>query len=217
MTDISTETSPSTSPASAVASSAAAQTTRVAGTAADEAKAVAEQAAEEAKNLLADARTQLRDQANEQSDRIATALHELSEQLRRMAGAGEPGMVRDVVQQAADKADGVATRLGDGGLERAMDDARRFARNRPGLFLAGAAVAGLVAGRVIRNVDTTALTDAAKPNGSGDGDNGQHRPDRTFEAPAMTPVEGGAPRLPTSSSPVAAGQGVAEPQPGMGR
>jgi hypothetical protein len=56
-----------------------------------------------------------------------------------------------------------------------MEDARRLARNRPGLFLAGAALAGFVAARVVRAADTEGLKQAAT------GSNG------TSPAPAITP------------------------------
>jgi len=174
--------------ASSVASTATEQAKTVASTAVDEAKTVGAQAATEAKDLLADARQQLRTQASEQSDRLAEAVRQVGEQLRTMAGAGD-GLARDVVSQVADQAQQLSSRLSDGGLDRTLEDARRLARNRPGMFLLGAAAAGFVAARVARSADTQALAEAAKPSQTSNGiGNGQ---------PGLAP----APAFPSSPQP----------------
>jgi hypothetical protein len=41
---------------------------------------------------------------------------------------------------------------------------KQFAREHPGMFLLGAFSIGIVAGRTLRNADTHALAEAAKPN-----------------------------------------------------
>jgi hypothetical protein len=139
----------------------------VASSAAAEAKAVASEAKAEAKDVLADARHQLRSQAEEQSAKLATVVADIGAQLRKMAAAGETGPAKDIVAGVADQAQQMSQRLGDGGLDRTLADARRLARNRPGVFLAGAALAGFVAARVIRVADTDSLRHAATgSNGS---------------------------------------------------
>ena len=84
-----------------------------------------------------------------------------------------PGPAKDIVAAVADQADGMSQRLSDGGLDRTLEDARRLARNRPGLFLAGAALAGFVAARVARTADTGALKEAASPSQGTNGAHGQ--------------------------------------------
>ena len=140
-----------------VASSAKEHASEVAATATDQAKTVAAEAAAEAKNLFADARQQLRSQADEQSQKVASALSELGAQLRQMADGGGSGVAKDLVASAADQADQVSRRLGEGGFDRTLEDTRRWARNRPGLFLGVAAAAGFVAARVARSADTDSL------------------------------------------------------------
>jgi len=141
----------------------------VASTAAGQAKTVAADAASEAKNLLGDARQQLRTQADEQSQKVASALGDLSTQFRQMAsGSPGPGVARDLVTSVADRADEFARRLGEGGLDRTLDDTRRWARNQPGLFLAAAAAAGFVIARVARSADTDSLKQAASPTSNGE-------------------------------------------------
>jgi hypothetical protein len=147
--------------AASTAATAKDQATSVASSAADEAKAVAAEAKAEAKNLVEDARQQLRTQADEQSAKVAALVGDIAGQLRRMADAGESGTARDLVSGVADQAQQLSQRLGDGGLDRTLADARRLARNRPGMFLAGAALAGFVAARVVRMADTDRLKEAA--------------------------------------------------------
>jgi uncharacterized phage infection (PIP) family protein YhgE len=159
-----------------VAASAKDQAAAVASTAAEEAKAVASEAAGEAKDLLADARQQLRAQADEQSEKVASLVGDIGSQLRTMADAGDAGAAKDLVATFADQAEQMSRRLGDGGLDRTLEDARRLARNRPGLFLAGAALAGFVAARVARAADTDSLKQAAAPTTTGNGHGASNGP-----------------------------------------
>jgi hypothetical protein len=179
------------------------QAASVASSAATEAKAVASEAAAEAKDALTDARQQLRRQAEEQSAKVAALVGDLGNQLRKMAAAGDSGPAKDIVATVADQAKQVSQRLGDGGLDRTLDDARRLARNRPGLFLAGAALAGFVAARVVRVADTAGLKQAATgSNGSsagGPGDPSFARTATTPSMPAPTPTTPGTTVLPTGA------------------
>jgi hypothetical protein len=176
--------------AASVAATAKDQAANVASTAVDQAKAVTSEAASEAKDVFADARQQLRAQADEQSAKVASLIGDIGGQLHKMASAGDAGPAKDVIATVADQANAMSQRLQDGGLDRTLADARRMARNRPGLFLAGAALAGFVAARVARTVDTTALKEAATPN-DGNGSHGQPQglgsaPDLALEAPPVT-------------------------------
>ena len=151
-----------------VASTAKEEAVAVAHTAVEEAKHLGAQATEQAKHVLSDARQQLQAQAEEQSQRLAGAVGDLGQQLRTMADAGQSGLARDLIAQAADTAARFSQQLDQGGLDRTIQDAKRFARNRPGMFLLGAAAAGFAAARVARTADTSALKEAATPsNGNG--------------------------------------------------
>jgi hypothetical protein len=169
MTDV-TEPAQAPAPGGATTSTTTAakeQAAQVASSAAAEAKTVASDAASEAKDVIADARQQLRSQAEEQSAKVAALVGDIGTQLRKMAAAGESGPAKDIVAGVADQAQQMSQRLGDGGLDRTLADARRLARNRPGLFLAGAALAGFVAARVVRVADTDGLKQAVSgSNGS---------------------------------------------------
>lgn len=146
-----------------LASTAKDSAASVAHAAAGEARSVFDEATGRAKDLASDATRELRLKADEEAVRVAGGLHDFGRQLRSMADAGERGLLTDLVRDGADRAERFAGRLDDGGLDGVLDDARRFARSRPGLFLLGAAAAGVVAGRVARNSDRQALAQAARP------------------------------------------------------
>ncbi len=177
MTDTTTHASQQGAVASAkdeagnVASTAKEEAAAVARTAVEEAKHLGAEASQQAKHVLSDARQQLQAQAEEQSQRLAGAVGDLGQQLRSMAAAGDSGLARDLMTQAADTAQRLSQQLQQGGIDRTIQDAKRFARNRPGMFLLGAAAAGFAAARVARTADTSALKEAAAPS-SGNGANG---------------------------------------------
>jgi hypothetical protein len=95
------------------------------------------------------------------------------------------------VSGVADQAQHLSQRLSGGGLDGTLADARRVARNRPGMFLAGAALAGFIAARVVRVADTDRLKEAATgaTNASGQGALGSGAGTRTGE-PALDPTSG---------------------------
>jgi hypothetical protein len=69
--------------------------------------------------------------------------------LARMASSGE-GPAAGLAQEAADRVKGLSSQLSGREPGDLLDDLRRFARRRPGLFLGSALAAGVVAGRLTR-------------------------------------------------------------------
>jgi hypothetical protein len=126
---------------------------QVGQTAMDQAKEVASEAGRQARDLMAEARAQARTQAESQRQRAVDSLHTLADELRGMVDkGGQSGVGTELVQNAYERVHGMANwldRRSAGGL---VDEVRAFARRRPGTFLLGAAVAGVVAGRLTRNV-----------------------------------------------------------------
>jgi hypothetical protein len=143
-----------------VASTAGEQAKRVTATTQDEARQVVRGANQQARRLVGDTRQELRSQADAQIDRLAHGLNDVSRQLRSMGEKGEPGAVSDMASEAAARTQQISERLRAGGIDDVLAQLRSAGRNRPGLFLAGAFGAGLVAGRVVRNV-------AQQPGGDG--------------------------------------------------
>jgi hypothetical protein len=149
--------------AAAVGRSASEAGSQVAQTAADQARVVASETARQARDLLGEAGGQVRGQASVQQQNAARQLRGFADELQEMAAkSGQPGLATEVAQQAADRLHGSASWLEQREPADVLDAVRDFARRRPGTFLLGAAVAGLVAGRLTRGV-----TDASR---SGDQD-----------------------------------------------
>jgi hypothetical protein len=156
--------------AAGVAQDAAQAGKQVAGTAVDQGKQVADTAKEQAKKVTAEAATQvrglaaqagseLRQQASAQQDRLAQGIRTLGEQLNGMASGDAPteGPALSIVRSVADRADAAASWLEARDPGSLLSEVRSFASRRPGTFIAIAALAGIVAGRL-----TTSLVTEAK-------------------------------------------------------
>ena len=162
--------------ASEAASTAVAKTGEVAGTATEGARQVASEAANQAsqltqealssaRGLVSEATGSLREQAGQQTERAASGIRSLSDQVRALAEgrADEAGAAGDYARQAGEKLQQVAERLESGGLDGALSDLQGFARRRPGVFLLGAAATGFAVGRLLRGAQ------AANADGGGSG------------------------------------------------
>lgn len=103
-----------------------------------------------------DATTQLREQAGTQAERAAQQLRTLSEQARAFAEGRteEAGPLPAYAQQATQRLTEMAQRLETTGVDGVLNDARSFARRKPGTFLMLAGIAGFAAGRVLRGAKT---------------------------------------------------------------
>ncbi|MGN6330931.1 MAG: hypothetical protein ACTHOD_04665 [Motilibacteraceae bacterium] len=139
--------------AAEVAGSAKEHAGAVAGTAQEQTQRVAAEAKTQAKDVLGQARTEVNDQARQQQQRAASGLRSLGTELSSMAEqGGQGGMAQDLAHQAAQKASGLADWLENREPGQLLDEARTYARRHPGGFLLGAAVAGVVAGRLTRGL-----------------------------------------------------------------
>ncbi len=148
-----------------VAGHATEQAKAVTETAKQQASAVADQALDHGRNVLSDLRSELGEHGDRQAGRASEALRAISGEFDQMVGASDGhGPAHDLVREAANRAGSLASRLDEGGVNGVLDDVQRFARRRPGLFLLGAAGAGLVVGRLARNTDLSRLKEAAKPD-----------------------------------------------------
>lgn len=137
--------------ASSVARTAADSGGQVAGTARDEGQRVVSAAVGQARNLVGETRDQLSQQAGAQQQKAASNVRSVSDELQTMASSSDQsGLASELVRQAANQAQQVADWLESRDPQGLVQDVRSFARRRPGVFLLGAAVAGLTAGRVTR-------------------------------------------------------------------
>ena len=140
----------------------------VAATAGQEAKQVTREAKDQVRQLWGQTRRDLTDQAATQQTRVAGSLRELADQLGSMAGAADQdGMAVGLVDDVARRAGDAATWLDQRDPGSLLEEARSFARQRPGTFLAIAAGVGVLAGRLSRSlVDEARDSDDSPRTGS---------------------------------------------------
>jgi hypothetical protein len=127
---------------------------QVAQTAVEHAQEVKDEAVRQARDLAGEARQQVSSQVGQQHQALVSNLRSLGSELGSMTqGAdGQSGVATELVSQAKDRIDGLADWLDGREPGQLLDEARNFARRRPGVFLVGALAAGMVAGRMTRGV-----------------------------------------------------------------
>jgi hypothetical protein len=151
-----------------LAQSAAESGKDVAATAKDQASTVVGEATTHAKNLAGTAKDQVSSQVGTQKSRLVETLRTTGDELK--SGSGERSQLTDqLTSRVATQAHAVADYLDDHGPSEMLDHLSAYARRRPGAFIAGAAVLGVVAGRLVRGV-----VSASKDDSSG-GSAGAHR------------------------------------------
>jgi hypothetical protein len=176
-------TTPSTSPAAGdstkdvardqaqqVRESAGQQAGQVAQTAKEQAQDVAAEAQAQARNLAGELRTQVDEQAGTQRDRLVETLRSVGDELEQMVSGGgsRDGIAGSVASQLATRAHDIAGSLDGREPGDLVADLQAYARRRPGAFLLGAAVAGVVAGRLTRGAKQAHddRSEAAAPAGA---------------------------------------------------
>ena len=128
----------------------------------EQASGVAAEAGSQGRDLLRQAQDQLGEQAAQGQQRLAAELLSLSDELSSMAdGSGQGGVAADLARHAASRARDAGQWLGDRRPAQVMDEVQSFARRRPGVFLALAAGAGLVASRLTRGIKSASSDDPA--------------------------------------------------------
>lgn len=163
----------------------------VAGVASEQGQTVLAEASDQAQDLMGQARSQLVEQAATQQENLTTWLRSIADELHQMVDRGSdqnsagrsgsgveqqnrPAGSSGVATQAASQAQGRVKEAADwldkhepGDL---IEEATRFARRRPGAFLAIAAVGGLLAGRFARGLkDDTSTSTTPSSVGTSDG------------------------------------------------
>lgn len=139
-----------------VAQTAAQAASDVGSTAKEQAANVVGEAVDQARNLGGELRGQVSEQAETQSKRLADAVRSIGQELQSLAnGEAQSGPATDMVRQVADRAHRLAGRLDERGPQGLLEDLRSFARQRPGGFLLGAALAGAATGRLVKGATAT--------------------------------------------------------------
>jgi hypothetical protein len=164
----------------------------------------------QARDLAQEARTQLREQTVAQRDRATSSLRALGDELEQMAErGGQSGTATDIAHQAAGRVRDAARFLEHREPGDLVEEVRSYARRRPGTFLAGAAVAGMLVGRVIK------ASRGAQPN-TAFGPGGQDDVDRRDGAGGLSGAGTGRPAVPGQSDYPAPTTPPIQPEPGYG-
>jgi hypothetical protein len=179
--DVSDSPSTSTSPSAGgegggavaqAAGTASEEAGRVAEVAKGQAQQVASEIGTQARDLVGELKTQVHDQSAIQRDRLADNLRRFGDDLDGMRqSSGSSGLATSLTGMLAGKAREVSTFLSEHEPGDLIEEVRQFARQRPGTFLLGAAVAGVIAGRLTRGA--AASNESTAPAGS----SGRHRLD----------------------------------------
>jgi len=140
----------------------------VAATVKDEASVVLDEAKSQAKDLYVQTQRELKDQANIQQQRVAAGLKSVGSELQSMSQSSEnPGVATDLVRQLSGRLSGAATWLGDRDPDSLLAEVKSYARRKPGTFILGAAIAGVLIGRLTRALAANAADDADRRPSSG--------------------------------------------------
>lgn len=141
---------------------------QVAQTAMQEAQHVAQEAKGQVQSLFNEVAGDVTGQARDQQHRAAQGLHGLADEFSQMAHNAEGStMATGLVQQVADRMDGVADWLEVREPADLLDSVKRYARRNPGTFLAVCGLVGLVGGRLTRGLRDDATPDTSADYGYG--------------------------------------------------
>lgn len=200
---VTVQTDSSDSQSGGVKDEAQAQAQNVASTAKSEASDVAQTAKEQVANVTADvreqtkqladeARGQLTEHASSQRDRAVESLRALADDFSSMAEKSDSsGLGVQLAREGGDVAHKTADFLEQRDPTQILDEVRELARRRPGAFLVGAALAGVVAGRLARGAKSAHSSNSGSSDASRS-DYQQTYPS-TYGQTAQAPAEYGVP------------------------
>jgi gas vesicle protein len=113
-------------------------------------RSVAETAGEQTRNVASDIGEEMKAQLGEQKGRLASSIREIGDELEQ-AAQGSSGTVAGLAGQAAQTTRDVSRWIETHEPRDVLAEIEGFARQRPVLFVAGAAALGVLVGRVTRN------------------------------------------------------------------
>jgi hypothetical protein len=125
---------------------------QTAETAKQQAGEVAGEAKNQARALIDQTREQIASQGSDQQQRAASGLRAVADELTGMINGqgGTGGLASDLARQASDRVKVAADWLESREPRDLLTEVQRFARRRPGTFLAAAGVLGFLGGRMTR-------------------------------------------------------------------
>jgi ElaB/YqjD/DUF883 family membrane-anchored ribosome-binding protein len=144
-----------------------------ASTAKDQASEVVSEVKTQTRNVLADARERVGGEMRSQNDRLSEQIRRFADELDEMRRDRGDSPAGNVVGEVANGGRRLADYLSEHGPDGVMHEVQDFARRRPGTFLAVAATAGFVVGRLGKGVlkagSDSSGTGSAPGSGPGSG------------------------------------------------
>jgi len=139
------------------------QARAVASTAGEQGGAIAQSAVSEGRDVVERAKGAVEHEARQRTEELTRTVRRLGDGLGALAEGRtqDAGPVVGYTRDAADRVGQFAQRLEDRGYDGMIEDVSRFARRRPGAFLAAAGILGFAVGRVVRSGGATS---AASPS-----------------------------------------------------
>lgn len=176
-----------------VASTAKSEASDVAQTAMEQVATVTADVRQQTKQLTDEARGQLTEHASFQRDRAVESMRALGDDFSSMAEKAEgSGLGVQLAREGGDIAHKAADFLEQRNPTEILDEVRDLARRRPGAFLVGAALAGVVVGRLARGAKSAHSSDSDSSDGAQYRQTYPSTYGQTYQAPAEygVPVTG---------------------------
>ena len=122
-------------------------------TAKEQGQEVMAETGRQAQQVYAQVRSEVDAQARAQQQRAASGLYAIADEAGRIAErGGESGVATQLNRQAAQRVREVGQWLEQREPRQVLNEIKTYARRHPGTFLAGAALLGVVAGRLTKNL-----------------------------------------------------------------
>jgi hypothetical protein len=118
----------------------------------EQTSAVAHTAKDQFQQLATQTRQELKAQSEQRGEQLASRLQTWAGQMKALAEGRveEAGELRGLMGDAQRKLETYASSLRERGPDGVLQDVRRFARRRPGMFLLAAGVTGFAIGRIVK-------------------------------------------------------------------
>lgn len=148
--------------AASVAQTATSAASDVTGTAKEQVGNVVGETVQQAKDLSGQVKEQVGTQVTAQTEKLTGTLRQLGTQI---SDGDTSGVVGQVLSEVGQRVQVFADRLEQTGPQGLLEEVRDYARRSPGTFLLGAAIAGLVTGRLVKGMTASSQSQQSLPAG----------------------------------------------------